>query len=155
MLDFGCGIGDFTSYRANTIGVDINLHNVEYCQKRGLDARLIEDNYIPFPDGSFDGVILDNVLEHIPGDAVDSVIEEIKRVLRVGGNIVVGVPGLKGYYSDPDHKVLYTEQNLLSLFVRHGFEASEVFSMPVSCKRLEYILRQFCTYVVFTTKNVF
>lgn len=153
VLDYGCGIGDFVRFRANTIGADINRHNVAYCRRQGLDAQLVEDNHIPFADDSFDGVVLDNVLEHIPGDAVDSVIEEIRRVLKVGGNMVVGVPGLKGYYSDPDHKVYYFEENLASLFVRHGFETREVFLMPIACKKLQQILRQFCVYMVFTLKD--
>ena len=153
VLDYGCGIGDFVRFRANTVGVDINSHNVNYCLQQGLDAKLIEGNHIPFVNGSFDGVVLDNVLEHIPGDMADSVIEEIKRVLKVGGTIVVGVPGLKGYHSDPDHKVFYTEESLTSLFARHGFETREVFFMPIALKKLQRILRQFCIYAVFTLKD--
>ena len=153
VLDYGCGIGDFVQFRANTVGVDINGHNVDYCRHRGLDAGLIEDNHIPFADGSFDGVMLDNVLEHIPGEAVDSVIEEIKRVLKTGGTLVVGVPGIKGYESDPDHKVFYSEESLVDLFLRHGFESGEVFLMPVASKKFEHVLRQFCVYAVFTLKN--
>jgi len=153
VLDVGCGIGDFVRFRANTIGADINSHNVDYCVRQGLDAKLIEDNHLSFADDSFDGVMLDNVLEHIPSDMADSVIDEIRRVLKPGGNIVVGVPGRKGYDSDPDHKVYYTEDNLIPLFVRHGFEAREMFLMPVASKKLERILRQFCIYAVFTLKN--
>lgn len=153
VLDVGCGIGDFVRFRANTIGADINGHNVDYCVQQGLDAKLIEDNHLSFADDSFDGVMLDNVLEHIPSDMADSVIEEIRRVLKPGGNIVVGVPGRKGYDSDPDHKVYYTEDNLTSLLVHHGFEAREVFLMPFASKKLGHILRQFCIYAVFTLKN--
>lgn len=153
VLDYGCGIGDFVQFRANTVGADINSHNVNYCLQQRLDARLIEDNHIPFANGSFDGVVLDNVLEHIPGNVADSVIEEIKRVLKVGGKLMVGVPGLKGYNSDPDHKVFYTEGDLTSLFIRHGFETREVFYMPFACKKLERILRQYCIYAVFTLRN--
>lgn len=152
VLDYGCGIGDFVQFRANTIGVDINSHNVDYCRQRGLDAGLIKDSHIPSDDDSFDGVMLDNVLEHIPGEAVDSVIEEIKRVLKTGGTLVVGVPGLKGYESDPDHKVYYSEESLVALFLRHGFESREVFLMPLASKKFEHILRQFCVYAVFTLK---
>lgn len=153
VLDYGCGIGDFVRFRANTVGADINRHNVDYCLLQGLEARLIEDNRIPFDDCSFDGVVLDNVLEHIPGDVVDSVIEEVRRVLKNGGKIVAGVPGLKGFDSDPDHKVYYTEDNLMPLFARHGFEIREVFFMPVASRKLERILRQFCMYAVFILKN--
>jgi len=153
VLDFGCGIGDFVRFRPNTVGVDINRYNVDYCLHEGLEAKLVENNHIPFSDGSFDGIVLDNVLEHIPGETVDSVIAEIGRVLKTGGTLVVGVPGRKGYDSDPDHKVYYTEESLTSLCVQHGFEIREVFFMPFASQTLARVLRQFCTYGVFTLKN--
>jgi SAM-dependent methyltransferase len=148
VLDYGCGIGDFVRSRPNTIGVDINSHNVDYCKQHGMDARLIVGNQIPFADGSFDGVMLDNVLEHIPSSTVDFVIREIGRMLKVGGNVLVGVPGTKGYRSDPDHKVYYTSIALSDLFSRHGFETIEVFFMPLPFKKLDNFLSQFCVYVL-------
>lgn len=153
VLDYGCGIGDFLRFRNNTIGADINGNNVAYCVQKGLEALSVENNHIPVEDGHFDGVMLDNVLEHVPADSVDPVIAEIKRVLKPGGTIVAGVPGHKGFHSDPDHKVMYTEDSLVALFARHGFEAKEVFLMPLAYRELEHILRQFCTYAVFTLKN--
>jgi SAM-dependent methyltransferase len=153
VLDYGCGIGDFLRFRSNTIGVDINQHNVAYCARNGLTALLIESNHIPVEDGSFDGVVLDNVLEHIPPDCVDASISEIKRVLKQGGTLVVGVPGSKGFSADSDHKVFYAEQSLIQLFAKHGFVAREVFFMPVGWRKLEHILRQFCVYATFTSKT--
>ena len=64
-VDVGCGIGDFLQFRPNTIGVDINAHTVAYCKARGLDARLMEPDVLPFEDASFDSALMDNVLEHI------------------------------------------------------------------------------------------
>ncbi len=45
---------------------------------------------IPFPSESFDLVICNHVLEHIPDD--DKAISEIRRVLSKGGNAIVQVP---------------------------------------------------------------
>lgn len=150
VLDYGCGIGDFVRYRENTVGVDINEHNVDHCRQMGLDVRLIDGNHLQFTDGSFEGVVLDNVLEHIPSDNVDKVLGEIARVMKKSGTIVVGVPGVKGYESDPDHKVYYTKESLVSLFERHGFKPIKVFFMPLGFQGLEHILSQFCVYAVFT-----
>ena len=110
----------------------------------------VENNHIPAEDGSFDGVMLDNVIEHIPADCVDAAIIEIKRILKRGGTIVVGVPGLKGFAADPDHKVFYSDASLISLMAKHGFEIRESFDMPLGIRKLEGVLRQFCVYSVFT-----
>lgn len=153
VLDYGCGIGDFVRYRANTVGVDVNEHNVDHCRKQGLDARLIDDNQLPFTDGSFDGVVLDNVLEHIPGDRVDKVLGEIARVMKESGKIVVGVPGIKGFECDPDHKIFYTKESLITLFEQHGFRPMKVFFMPLAFQGLGRVLSQFCVYAVFTRRK--
>ena len=47
-------------------------------------------HHLPFPDGSFDVVIISEVLEHIPDDR--GAIAEMVRVLRPGGRLAVTVP---------------------------------------------------------------
>src|SRR5437899_2599813 len=64
-LDIGCGIGDMLAFRPNTVGVDVNIRLVEHCRSLGFDACLMQPDVLPFEDGHFDSVLLDNVLEHI------------------------------------------------------------------------------------------
>lgn len=45
---------------------------------------------LPFPDESFDVVIISEVMEHIPDDK--GVLAEMVRVLRPGGRIAITVP---------------------------------------------------------------
>ena len=150
VLDFGCGIGEFLKFRSNTIGVDVNEFNIEHCKTLGLKAELLDEaGGIPFENNSFSGVVIDNVIEHILAREIDQVIDEIIRVLIPNGTIVVGVPGIKGYYSDPDHKVFYTEDNLVALFDRHGWVARRSFRVPLSWHFLERYMNQYCVYVVF------
>ncbi len=149
VLDFGCGIGDFLRFRPGTTGVDINPHNVGFCRDRGLDARLIEDGHIPFPDRSFDAAVMDNVLEHIPESSVDGVMRELLRVLRPGGLLLIGVPGEKGYAADDDHRCFYAEGDLVALLGRHGCRLVKVFHMPLRLPRLRHMLSQYCIYALF------
>ena len=150
VLDFGCGIGDFLSFRPGTTGVDVNEHNVAYCRSRGFDVSVVNNGVINALDKQFDSIVMDNVLEHIPENEVSQVLEEIKRVLKVGGRLVIGVPGLKGYQSDSDHKVYYTKQGLIQLLEKHDYFASDIFPMPLPWNWLGRYLRQYCIYGVFT-----
>ena len=147
VLDVGCGIGDLLEFRRGAIGVDVNSFNVKICKQKGLNAQIMEPDYLPFSDQIFDSILLDNVLEHIerPGKLID----EIRRVLRPSGSLLVGVPGIKGYLSDRDHKVFYDEKGLADLAVKHGFTVHKLFYMPLlKSSWLSERLRQYCIYTV-------
>jgi SAM-dependent methyltransferase len=147
VLDVGCGIGDFLAYRPETVGIDINPLLVQLCRERGLDARLMEQGSIPFPDSSFDSIVLDNVLEHLAEPA--SLLAEIRRVLVPGGTFLVGVPGVRGYASHSDHKVFYDEQALAEVLTGAGFKQVRIFQMPLRSDWLDARMRQYCVYGVF------
>ena len=147
VLDVGCGIGDLLRYRKDTIGVDVNPEAVKYCQSQGLDAYLMKADKLPFDSGTFDSIILDNVLEHIEDPAI--LLREIERVLVVDGCVVFGVPGSKGFASDADHKVFYSKNKLIKVLANSGFVADVIFSMPFSWKYLDKTISQYCIYGVF------
>lgn len=151
VLDFGCGIGDFLAYRPNSIGVDINPYNIDLCLARGLDACLLKTKYLPFEDGCFGSVIMDNVLEHISPAATDDILCEIIRVVAKRGRIVIGVPGRKGYSSDDDHKCFYSAHDLVCLMGKYGCEHVKTLHMPLKLPRAGEYLRQYCIYGVFNT----
>ena len=114
-LDVGCGIGDMLKFNSSSVGVDINPKTVEFCKIQKLDAKLMSSDYLPFNNDSFDSVLLDNVLEHIDNPAC--LLNEIKRVLCKDGFLLIGVPGEKGYDSDPDHKQFYNEKRLIKCLI--------------------------------------
>jgi len=147
-LDVGPGIGDFVAFRPNTIGVDINPDNVEFCQKeRGLDIRLMEINSLPFADEEFDSINMDNVLEHIEDPTL--ILSEITRVLKKDGIFVVGVPGILGFKTGPDHEVFYSKEDLKITFTNLGYSMVKIFSMPIEWDWLDTRMRQYCYYGVF------
>lgn len=147
VLDIGCGVGDFLAYRPGTTGVDINPQLVEFCTSRGLNARVMSPDKLPFDDTSFDSMILDNVLEHIADP--QQLLKEIWRVMRPNGQLVVGVPGLRGYASDPDHKIYYSEKDLTQLFISNGWDLRKSFATPVRSTWLDKEMRQYCVYATF------
>ena len=147
VLDVGCGIGDLLRFRPGTVGVDINPATVAFCQRDGLDVRLMQPDELPFAAAAFDRVVLDNVLEHLEAPA--PLLTEITRVLRPGGRLIIGVPGIKGYAGDPDHKTFYDERRLVETLAHAGFRARTLFCTPARSRLLDRELRIYCLYGVF------
>lgn len=125
-LDVGCGIGDMLMHRENTVGVDINPHTVAFCNSRGARAVLMQSDKLPFASGEFDSVLMDNVLEHIADP--ERLLSEVHRVLRPQGRLLVGVPGVRGWASDLDHKIYYDEDSLRECVSAAGFMMTECFT---------------------------
>ncbi|MFG2094293.1 class I SAM-dependent methyltransferase [Streptomyces sp. NPDC048612] len=108
VLDLGCGAGRhaFECYRrgAQVVALDQNSEEIREVAKwfaameeageapAGASATAMEGDALnlPFPDDSFDVVIISEVMEHIPDDK--GVLAEMVRVLRPGGRIAVTVP---------------------------------------------------------------
>ena len=148
VLDVGCGIGDFLAFRPGSVGVDINSYAIDWCVRRGLDARLMRGDGLPVEDAVFQSVILDNVLEHI--EKPQKLLKEIRRVLQSNGSLLVGVPGKLGYDHDPDHKIYYDKNALVSTLGFAGFKLETTFWTPFHSAWLESHMRQYCLYGVFT-----
>ncbi|NMM81600.1 hypothetical protein B2J86_11820 [Acidovorax sp. SRB_14] len=147
-LDIGCGIGDMLAFRPGTVGVDVNARTVEYCRQRGLDAHHMQPDTLPFQTSTIDSALLDNVLEHIAEP--ERLLREVLRVVRPGGRLLVGVPGILGWHSDLDHKIFYDEENIQSCLEKHGFIHVETFYTPfLKSEWLARRLRQYCIYGVF------
>jgi SAM-dependent methyltransferase len=147
VLDVGCGIGDLVAFLPGSVGVDVNAHAVAWCQAQGLDVRACGADGLPFGSGEFDSAMLDNVLEHLAEPR--GLLSEIRRVLGARGSLVVGVPGERGFTSDPDHKVYYDEARLCSTVEGAGFVADRVLHVPMRSRWLNRALRQYCVYGVF------
>ena len=147
-LDIGCGIGDMLIHRGNMVGVDINPRTVAFCQSRGATALLMQPDALPFAQGEFDSALMDNVLEHI--FQPQRLLSEVRRVLKPGGRLLVGVPGARGWASDADHKVFYDEGALRTCMSAAGFKPVECFYTPLwRSARLDEHLRQYCLYGLF------
>jgi SAM-dependent methyltransferase len=147
VLDIGCGIGDLLAFRPNTVGTDINLRAVTWCRKNGYRAELMVPDRLPFGTATFDGVVIDNVLEHVIDPT--PLLAETRRVLLPGGAVLIGVPGKKGYACDTDHKVFYDEEGLVAVMAAVGFSVRKFLPMPIRSSWLDAHMRQYCLYGVF------
>jgi len=107
LLDCGCGDGELTAKVAETLdtenifGIDVSPTNVVEARIRGVKTFLGDLNRpFDFPDGFFDVVIANQVIEHIYD--TDNFVREIYRVLKKGGYAVISTPNLASF-----HNILY------------------------------------------------
>jgi SAM-dependent methyltransferase len=59
----------------------------------GGDVHLVDGRRLPFPDAEFDRVVVVDMLEHVDDDGAFA--EELARVLKPGGRLVVNTPHLQ------------------------------------------------------------
>ena len=98
ILDDGCGVGTYVTHLAAFGGLVFGL---EYDFERAQDAKQVSDHilsaageYLPFPSGSFDLILSNEVIEHVADDKL--AVREMVRVLRPGGRITLFCPNI-GY----------------------------------------------------------
>lgn len=131
ILDLGCAVGNYSrrlaslGYRVK--GADINPEYIRIARERGVDAYVIEGDVLPFPDRSFDSVLLFEVLEHLPDP--DRVLREAARVARK--NVILTAPNservselqrmglLYEHFGDLDHRNFFTPESMSKLLEKH------------------------------------
>jgi SAM-dependent methyltransferase len=95
VLDLGCAFGYGTAIvarRHEVVGADASAAFVERARLRYRNIQFIQApaEAVPFRDGSFDAVLLLDVIEHVHRE--EPVLAEIARVLRPGGTLVLSAP---------------------------------------------------------------
>lgn len=101
LLDVGCGNGAQTVRWADrfdaVVGLDVVAHHLEAFDAvlagmpgHRITTQLYGGDAMPFAAASFDAVISIETLEHVTDEA--RTLQEIHRVLRPGGVLVISVP---------------------------------------------------------------
>jgi SAM-dependent methyltransferase len=78
---------------------------------------------LPFSNAAFDVVLCTEVLEHVPNP--DATLQEIRRVLRGGGTLVLTTPLTRGVHAVQDYH-RWTRMGLVQLLGTYGFCVRDV-----------------------------
>jgi SAM-dependent methyltransferase len=135
VLDVGCGSSHIIGVLPRgSVALDVLINKLRFARRFPIPRVRGSGFALPFADESFPCVLCSQVIEHVP--MVPSMIDELCRVLRPGGRLVLGTPdydrwewvwiekayGLAapGGYAD-EHISHYTRKGLLADFARRGY----------------------------------
>lgn len=144
-LDIGCATGNMMRKMKalgwDVYGVDLNEKAVKRANESGLtNAKIGFTHQLDFEDNFFDAVYLNQTLEHILD--VDATMLEMRRVLKPGGELLIGTPstgsldfklfGKKSSIMDvPRHTYYFNPKNVSRLLQNYGFTIREVIAKDI------------------------
>ena len=101
VLEIGCGLGWFAlncleKNVGQYVGIENQKHNLIAAKKNISDSRIefheTSALELPYPDQSFDTLVIFDVIEHLPIDSEPRLFNEMFRVLKDGGKIFMSTP---------------------------------------------------------------
>lgn len=132
LLDIGCGKGVWGfMIRAQRdlagstfIGIDLNETYLDFAKKHRVYNKLLKTNLkkkLPLLDQSVDFIICSEVIEHIKKDEGFHLLDEIERIIKPGGRVIITTPNvwLESPFDEPldKHYSLWNPQD----FKKRGF----------------------------------
>jgi SAM-dependent methyltransferase len=139
VLDVGCGRGDLGAALVGrgwrVAGIDPSKDACGVARARGVDARVGTLDANPFRDLTFDAVVMNHSLEHVPDPADD--LRRVHALVRPGGLFVLSVPNFASWQRRmfgsswfplelPRHRTHFTPAALCHVLADAGFEHVEV-----------------------------
>lgn len=115
VLNLGSGVGRFDSL----LSTEVRSINLDIDPRKPRVTVVADAHFLPFKDRTFDIVYSIAVLEHV--ERPWKVAEEIARVLRPGGHVVLELPFLNVIHDEHDY-FRFTDKGIRSLFHETEFE---------------------------------
>ena len=162
VLDIACGSG-YGSQKIleagakKVIGIDIDEETIVYCKQhyldRGIEFIQGSADKISLPNNSIDVVVSFETIEHVDEKMQIKFLEEIKRVLKKGGVLIVSTPNssiypkgnpfhLKELDSDEFRRIMSDNFQNVRMFYQDDAESSYIISEKNS-GNVEKILESF------------
>jgi SAM-dependent methyltransferase len=131
VLDLGCGLlvnSLYLKYNGfKPVGMDISIQMLQEGENIEIPSSCGDGRMLPFKPKSFGGLLLIDIIEHLPRGKVDEFIREAKRVLKNDAVIFLHVPLEKSlsyrllnmrsiiWPKNPNHQYDYTLKEITSI----------------------------------------
>lgn len=143
LMDFGCGAKPYEKLFVNCtkyVGVDIEVSGHNHANEN-IDVYY-DGVTLPFKDGEFDSAFSSEVFEHV--NNIGSILDEINRVLKKGGRMLVSTPFLWNEHEIPYDYYRYTSYGITKLLEEHGFK---ILKLKKSTSYVEMIFQMRMEYL--------
>ncbi len=150
LMDFGCGRKPYENFFKVDEYIGIDMENTGHEHTNSKIDVFYDGKTIPFPDNSFDSVFCSEVFEHVFN--LDEVIEEIRRVMRPGAQILITVPFCWNEHEVPYDFGRYTSFGIRHLMEKHGFRVIRQ-NKSGNFARVNFQLLALYFYSLVQTKN--
>jgi ubiquinone/menaquinone biosynthesis C-methylase UbiE len=175
VLDIACGTGYGSNILSKTakgvIGIDISQEAIEQAKKEYSNTNIKfqqgDAAHIPFPDNTFDAIVSFETIEHLPKEAVEKYLGELKRVLKPDGEIYISSPDITGFSlgkvsSNHFHIQEFTKENFEKLLAKYflieqvyaqelipqyQINFAKIFALGVLSKPVQQIWRAYKTII--------
>ena len=143
VLDIGCGNGYMVNLLNelgwDSFGLEMSEIAVRAAQEMGLKIQCgsIDDDVEYYPSGSFDAVLMLQVLEHLYDPL--KVLIKVHKLLKPGGQLIVTTPNASGFmakfwnarwrgWESPRHLNLFGRKTLGEILICAGFLNAEMLN---------------------------
>lgn len=124
VLDLGCGPTSIVlKDKENFYGVDINQKSIETLKSKGCKVSLSDVTRTSFEDNYFDIVHSSNVIEHLDPESARKMILEAKRILKIGGKIIIISPMPKTVWNTFGHIKPYPPMAIKKILRKESYES--------------------------------
>ncbi len=118
--------------------VEISPLMFKELKKKNIEAVLVDARSISFKADSFDVVHCSHLIEHFQYPDICKVLEELVRVARPGGYIIIRTPMIsKKFYADLDHIKPYPPAAILNYFSL-DYQAQKVSNYRIKLIKVWY-----------------
>jgi len=142
ILDLGAGYCNFINniHGSEKYAVDLFSRLTEF-SNHDVVAHIHSCTNLNFLDDNFfDIVFATNLFEHLSREDLSKTLDEVRRILKVGGKLISLQPNFrycyKGYFDDYTHLQIFTHRSLSELIESYGFTISDIKDrfLPISMK---------------------